>query len=72
MSAGIVTACLVLALAFVALAIQLVTRAGRTRAWTRVLSNGATPCLRRMCVVIAALVATGPPSVPATDFHAPD
>lgn len=46
MSAAIVTASLVLALAFVALAIRLVTRAGRTRAWTRVdarvLSNGIT------------------------------
>lgn len=46
MAATVVALCLLLALAFVALAIKLVTRAGRTRAWTRVdarvLSNGVT------------------------------
>jgi hypothetical protein len=45
-SAVVVAICFLLALAFVALAIKLVTRAGRTRAWTRVdarvLSNGVT------------------------------
>ena len=46
MASVVVALCLVLALAFVALAIKMGRRAGRTRAWTRddarVLSNGVT------------------------------